>query len=604
MKLPFPTQAPSIAAALAACCALLPLDAATQQPVLLDQGSDWTASARSDYYSRSQGSQIIPLRWISALKQSNGQPFMAESLSRYGYLPNPDSNPPGLPVGFTAANSGTHGEIMGMTCSACHTRQIEVAGTPYRADGGPAIVDFQSFLQDLDAAVQTLLKDPQAFKAFADEVLGPGAPSDKVTALHRAVTDWALPYHTLMQQALPTPAWGPSRLDAVAMIFNRLVGLDIGPPPTYLIPENIHPADAPVRYPFLWNAPKQDFTQWPGFAANGTPLLGLTRNLGEVYGVFADFKPSKDGSPLGIDYTGVNSADFSGLSALEDLIGKIGPPKWPWPVNQALAKQGQALYEKPGGCADCHGIKTSWKRFPHTTWATPICDVGTDRREYAVLQRRAKTGVLDGARVPGLPPSRISANDAASSVLGVAVIGAILQHYAPLSKDALSAQSLLAPSVGTAGWLSSSLNRADLDQLLSTYDPLKQPLLKGSPPSAIQPTPSACSPASASAFAYESRVRAGIWAAAPYLHNGSVRSLADLLKPSSERASEFKIGPNYDTANIGLAVDQTRFDYVLKTTDCSAISSGSSRCGHEGPSYGTTLSPDEKAALLEYLKTL
>ena len=31
---------------------------------------------------------------------------------------------------------------MGMTCTACHTRQIEVAGTAYRIDGGPAFVDF------------------------------------------------------------------------------------------------------------------------------------------------------------------------------------------------------------------------------------------------------------------------------------------------------------------------------------------------------------------------------------------------------------------------------------------------------------------------------
>lgn len=31
---------------------------------------------------------------------------------------------------------------MGMTCTACHTRQIEVAGIAYRIDGGPALVDF------------------------------------------------------------------------------------------------------------------------------------------------------------------------------------------------------------------------------------------------------------------------------------------------------------------------------------------------------------------------------------------------------------------------------------------------------------------------------
>ncbi|MBE0762893.1 hypothetical protein IH729_24350, partial [Escherichia coli] len=50
----------------------------------------------------------------------------------------------------------------------------------------------------------------------------------------------------------PKDTWGPARLDAVSMIFNRLTGLDIGTAPPYLIPDNIKAADAPVRYPFLW----------------------------------------------------------------------------------------------------------------------------------------------------------------------------------------------------------------------------------------------------------------------------------------------------------------------------------------------------------------
>jgi len=93
----------------------------------------------------------------------------------------------------------------------------------------------------------------------------------------------------------------------------------------------------------------------------------------------------------------------------------------------------------------------------------------------------------------------------------------------------------------------------------------------------------------------------GVWAVAPYLHNGSVPSLAELLKPAAERVKSFKIGPDYDIENVGLAAQQTKFDYTLQTTDCSDRNSGNSRCGHE---YGTKLSPEEKRALLEYLKEL
>ena len=54
--------------------------------------------------------------------------------------------------------------------------------------------------------------------------------------------------------------------------------------------------------------------------------------------------------------------------------------------------------------------------------------------------------------------------------------------------------------------------------------------------------------------------------------------------------------------NIGLAVEQTQFDYTLTTTDCSRrLNSGHSNCGHE---FGTSLTDAEKKALLEYLKTL
>ena len=115
---------------------------------------------------------------------ASGAPFLADSLARYGYLPN-EANANGLPVGFTSA--GPEGsEIAGMTCAACHTRQIEVDGVAYRIDGGPAIVDFQSFLADLDTAVGTVLATGPAFDAFAAKVLGGSATADDRTALRQA----------------------------------------------------------------------------------------------------------------------------------------------------------------------------------------------------------------------------------------------------------------------------------------------------------------------------------------------------------------------------------------------------------------------------------
>jgi hypothetical protein len=91
----------------------------------------------------------------SILKQANDTPFMADRLGRYGYLPNPKSEEPGLPVGFSVAQENSH-KIIGMTYTACHIRQIDVSDTAYRIDGGPAITDMQSFISDLDTAVKTV----------------------------------------------------------------------------------------------------------------------------------------------------------------------------------------------------------------------------------------------------------------------------------------------------------------------------------------------------------------------------------------------------------------------------------------------------------------
>jgi hypothetical protein len=437
-------------------------------------------------------------------------------------------------------------------------------GKTYRVDGGPAIVDIHGLLSDLEAAVGKLTTDPAAFDVFALTVLGPSPSADQVAKLRQDVQDWYTPYHAIISLGSPTQPWGPGRLDAVSMIFNRLTGLDIGPPPTYIIEKNIQRADAPVRYPFLWNAWRQDKTQWPGFADNGNDILGLGRNVGEVTGVFSAYHPTKDAARLlGINFVANNSTDFDGLLALERLIKKIGPPKWPWPVNATLVKQGKTVFAQ--NCANgCHEIRVN---LITQTWATPVQNVGTDTREWAILERKVDPGVLTGATLPFGTP--LQNPDEAQKVLALSVAGSIIQHTLPV----VLPNDFQTTLVDTA--------------LAARTDALKGVFRYGA--------------TAAARGSYESRVLKGIWAAAPYLHNGSVPTLAELLKPHAERVAAFKIGRNYDLVNVGLAADQPGVTQVLQTTDCDALDSGNSRCGHE---FGVNLSAAQKKALLEYLKTL
>ncbi|WP_240537332.1 di-heme-cytochrome C peroxidase [Bradyrhizobium elkanii] len=393
-------------------------------PIYVDQGMDWTAAARADFYSRDQGSRLIALSWMQALKQKNGQPFLADGLSRYGYLPNP-ANTANLPVGFHASGPQDF-QVVGMTCSACHTRQIEVDGKVYRVDGGPGLVDFYALLGDLDKAVGDLIASDSSLAPFAAAVLRSTTPdAADVADLRRQVDGWYLRFHTLMVRALPKSGWGVGRLDAVGMIFNRISGLDIGPPPDFMIPENMKTADAPVRYPFLWNSPRQDKTQWPGFAKNGNDILGLARNVGEVLGVFATFEPKRQGAI--ISFLDNNSTNFDGLSELENLVKRIGPPKWPWKIDAALATRGKVIFERDsaeGGCSGCHGIEDGEQRVPFIkTWRTPVQNVDTDTREYDVLTWKAKTGVLKGAFIP-FATAPLKENDEIFNILAARVAAA------------------------------------------------------------------------------------------------------------------------------------------------------------------------------------
>ncbi|RYD46136.1 MAG: hypothetical protein EOP60_19520, partial [Sphingomonadales bacterium] len=187
---------------------------ARAQVKYLDQGKKWGPVSRQDFYSRDQGSQMIPLAWAKALKAPDGTPFLADKFARYGYLPNPGSD---LPIGFTQAGP-TGSQQLGMTCAACHTRDLIVRDQRYRVDGGPAISNFFGLLTDMIAAVNQVL-EPGAFEPFAAAVLGPNPSGQRVSDLRAAVELWYLRENTLRERSYPVDYWGTGRLDAVSMIF-------------------------------------------------------------------------------------------------------------------------------------------------------------------------------------------------------------------------------------------------------------------------------------------------------------------------------------------------------------------------------------------------
>jgi hypothetical protein len=110
--------------------------------------------------------------------------------------------------------------------------------------------------------------------------------------------------------------------------------------------------------------------------------------------------------------------------------------------------------------------------------------------------------------------------------------------------------------------------------------------------------------------AYKSKPLAGIWATPPFLHNGSVPTIYQLLSPVAERDTTFQVGSReYDPVHLGLAKVKGFWTYDTRR-------SGNHNTGHEfsrdyKPELGHNQKPgvigplltkDERMAIIEHLK--
>jgi hypothetical protein len=574
-------------------------------PVVVYSDQGWSATDRDTFYITSQGSRMMPYTWFKALRRADSNElFAADQLQRYGYLPNErsKSNPEGLPIGFVIDGNAATGDL-GMTCAACHTAQLEYQkdGKTYalRLDGAPANADFHQFLADLTAAARATSTQPDRFHAFAMAVLGNGYSTAKVVQLKTNFDAWVKQFGEFMDNSLPALPWGPGRLDALGMIFNRVAGRDLG------LDANFKVADAPVSYPFLWNAPQQDHTQWNGGVPNGLYIQGLGRNTGEVYGVFADFKPKKN--LVGIDYR-KNSADFAGLQTLEEKVVALKPPKWPsgiWPIKGELLAHGKDLYD--ANCGSCHGVTNSTEVLG--AWTTPIKAVGTDPKMVNNAERMSDSGLLAGSLMPPPPLGATLANPAKThDILANAVVGSLFDEAfsIPITPNKIAHSGVwvavrkdvdrLFPGENIGNLFKTKLTIAktiEIQTFLAAR--LRGKILERF--NDVFRKPASADPGAA----YESRVLSGIWATAPYLHNGSVPNLWELLTPAKQRKGTFMVGSRtFDPQKVGYDTEHSPSKNAVFVADL-ANANGNGNGGHE---YGTDLSEADRWAIIEYMKTM
>jgi hypothetical protein len=521
----------------------------------LDQG--WGYDTAEWWYHVSQGTIFMPYQWFISLEQASGDELFASAdhLERLGFIADLPSaaNPRGLPVGFAIrqldwpTKQYWKGDWVGFACAACHTGEVRYHGQQIRIEGGPSHIDIETFGDELGKAlVATATSGPKA-ERFAKRVLATGAattPADlqkSFQAFLKEQQDRNSLFEGAQDKAPEVPTVsGLGRLDAVHRGGNLLLSAPLEEPKNYV------PTTAPVSYPALWDTPHMDWVLY-----NASIREPLARNVIEALGVQAPIDPQT----MLTDKV-VHGVLMDNVVAIHRSLTKLESPRWPEDllgrVDLDKARQGEAIYRQ--NCAGCHSLIDRGTHMPIsgsgapgstgiTVTTVPLDQVKTDPRQATNFAARMIT--LEKINVPKSIPYM----DAAKTVAG----GVVEQ------------------------WKNQSPANAQTENEVDKGRPNE---FRG-------------------ILAYRARPLNGTWATAPYLHNGSVPSLYDLLLPAAQRPKIFFVGSwEFDPVHVGV---ESGSPFAGAFTFDTRLP-GNANTGHE---YGTTtLTEPERMALIEFLKTL
>jgi cytochrome c peroxidase len=628
----FTTHASVLALSAIALLSLSVPRAWAEDIITLEQG--WDEPSRVVFYHTPQGSPIIPYDYFLALEQSDSDvPFMDEEhLSNLGmlYWGKSELNPDGLPIGLTIDHD-IHGaeRYLGMNCAACHVTEIKSGGKTVLIDGGVSHFDFWSFMQELRMALKTTAEDDAKFDRFATRVLKDEADDTSKAQLRARLRGVVRDREEWATHNTASAHPGPGRVDALNVILNQASAYMLGRD------DNARVVDAPVSYPFLWDAPYLEYVQYNGVVPN-KGSGALARNVGQVLGVFGQVSLTESTLPGGY----ASSVRVEHLYDLERSLETLMSPSWSElaakgavpEIDPALASEGQKIYAAE--CASCHVEIDRSDRGDLASIQVPtfgLPEIGTDPAAATGFAARAvASGPLLGRKSGYVAGEPMCDYVHGNTVLAHITVGVIMHDLGNTYGDVLSTsaemvKSNLSSKVHNAaqsiksvfGYGESSTFKDELtDQQLieklraqgATPDEITNGLMARSNNKAAlydlmveqglshHGRDAACLETLQTAQ-YRARPLNGVWATGPFLHNGSVPTLMDLLRPTAERPTAFAVGnSDFDPVNIGFLepADGTGFKIDTKTP-------GNANTGHE---YGVTLTEADKLALLEYLKSL
>lgn len=560
----------------------------------------WNRQTRDDFWWTSQGAKIIPYSWFVWLEMANDTSLFrsAAHMDSLRYLPSASSklNPGGLPIGFTISDASEgEGHWLGLTCAACHTNQVDYKGTKMLIEGAPTLANFPLFFGELVLALNATNEDNAKFDRFARRVLGRTYNAAKADSLREYLVEVTLTTAERQEvnslDTLPHDLTSYARLDAFGEIQNAGTAFALHDLNNKNVPS------APVSYPFLWGTHQSDVVQWNASAKN-TPVIGpLVRNVGEVVGVFGNLSIDKEGNR--IKYS--SSVNFHNLGELEKWVKELGSPGWPErylpAIDLELAARGAPLFAK--NCSTCHQVIPR-EEVPTTHYVankTRVDRIKTDpaTAEHAAFYR-AKTLALEGTKTAVLFGDPFPDSTAAISIPVNGVIGLVL-------KDPLKAiEAGLIPYEDKSTYPEDVKSLIeDIEQFVAEHKREKEATQDELNQRVAQLVATHVQ-GQDNNLVYKGRPLNGIWATAPFLHNGSVPNLWELLKEPHTRVDSFWVGSReFDPKHVGFDTESGLNMFRVKNKK-GKIQFGNSNRGH---AYGTKGWTDaEKWAVIEYMKTL
>jgi len=432
---------------------------------------------------------VLPPYWVFTSLPSICSDKLPRGYSTFGFITEEGKD---LPIGVSRRRRIGLDNV-GLNCAVCHTGTVrETPKSPPRI-----VLGMPANRLDLQAFVQFVLECSLDPRLTADAIKGRLPKKGGPSRFERALLDFGLIERLKVTtlnlrnrigpaMADAVPKWGRGRVDTFNPYKSVQFNWDLSKvPPGELIGAS--------DYPSIWNQkPRQGMhLHWDGDNDSVDE-----RNLSAA---------------LGAGVTPV-TVDHDNLQRVRDWIWTLPPPKYPYPVDQALASRGAPIYRQL--CANCHA------------------------------DQRFGDGVISGSRVGQVE------------------------------------------SIGTIGTDPYRLN---------SYTPAFASNQYGLYPD---------SPYRFSHFrktnGYANHPLDGIWLRAPYLHNGSVPTMRDLLEPPDSRPKAFYRGYDvFDQVKLGFVSDVAEADGQVFTRYDTSVR-GNANTGHI---YGTTLSDDDKRAIVEYLKT-